>query len=215
MSGRSNIQSNWHPNFRIESTLPDTRTIRTHFIVKVAIYTFVLIAAAFVLQREYQAYMLRQTISELELQVQKTSSADLSRLKKSERFRKLALNVKELQRVFMAPLMAHESIVELASIKPKELTFTRLVLSERVVQVRSGRKSTPKVIFSLNISGDVQDLLILTQFKRELEESQLLNPSGYKVIINEDIQQRDVDTGIIPFQLSVSLEPAKSESTIK
>lgn len=208
MSAKSNMQPNWHPNFRIESTLPDTRAIHTNFVLKAVVYTAVLVITIFVLQREYQAYLLRQRISGLEQQVQSAASADRLRLDKSEQFSKLALNVVELQRFFKAPLVAHESIVELASIKPEGLTFTRLILAESIVRIKQGKNSTAQVTFNLSISGDVQDLPVLTQFKRELEESKLLNPSGYKISIEETIQQRDAETGIIPFKLSVPLKPA-------
>lgn len=208
MSAKTNRQPNWHPNFRIESTLPDTRAIHTNFVLKTVVYTAVLVVAIFVLQREYKTYLLSQRISGLEEQVQSAASADRLRLEKSENFSKLALNVVELQRFFKAPLVAHDSIVELASIKPEGLTFTRLILAESVVRIKRGKNSIAQVAFNLSVSGDVQDLPVLTQFKRELEESQLLNPSGYAISIEETIQQRDVDTGIIPFELSVLLKPA-------
>lgn len=216
MSERHNIQENWHPNFRIESTLPDTRVIRTHAISKIVLYTAVLIVAVVILQREYQSYELSKTIDRLEQQIQSASPADKSRLEKSKQFRELASNVQELQRFFRTPLMVHDSVVALARLKPKELTFTRLELSELVVQVKVGKKSQPKVVFKLSISGNVKELSVLTQFKRKLEESELLNlsESGYTVIINEDIEQRDTDTGIVPFQLSILLETAKDKSTI-
>ena len=212
MSNHRNLQQNWHPNFRIESTLPDTRAIHTNFIVKMVLYTTILVAAVFVSQREYQAYMLRQTISKLEQQVQSAASADRSRLEKSEQFRNLAFNVKELQRFFRAPLVAHEAIAELALIKPEGLIFTRLILSESVVRTKNGKNSTAQVAFNLDISGNVQDLPVLTQFKRELEESQFLDLSVYTTSIEETIQQRDMETGIIPFKLSVPLRPAKGNS---
>ncbi len=208
MSNQGDLQPNWHPNFRIESTLPDTRAIHMTFIIKAFLYTAVLILAAFVLQREYQAYLLRKTISDLELQVEKVSSADRSRLQKSEQFRKYALNIKELQKFFSVPLIAHESVVELSSVKPEDLIFTSIALSELAVEIKRSPKSRPEdiVLFKLKISGNVQDLPVLTQFKRELENSQLLKPSGYTVVIDENIEQRDVDTGIIPFTLIISLE---------
>ena len=213
MSDKSNMQPNWHPNFRIGATLPDTRAIRTNCIVKVILYSAIVVAVLFVLQGEYQAYTLRQSIKGLEQQIEKAASVNRSSLKKSEQFRKLALNVKELQQFFRAPLVAHEAIVELALIKPEMLTFTRLTLSESVIQVKNGRNTMSQVAFNLSISGNVQDLPVLTQFKRELEKSKLLNPIGYTTSIEETIQQRDAETGIIPFQLSILLKSAKDKTT--
>jgi hypothetical protein len=211
MSGGSNIQPNWHPDFKIVSTLPDTRVVRTNFIAKSVIYAAIFIIAAIILQREYQAYKLSQIVQELEQQVQGASSADLSRLEKSEQFRKSALKVREVQRFFKAPFVAHDSIVELARAKPEGLTFTRLVLSELVIEVKAGDKSKLQVAYKLSVSGNVQDLPLLTQFKRKLEESQFLNLPGYSVGISENIDQRDVETGIIPFQVSALLKPVEDK----
>lgn len=212
MSAHDSRQFNWHPNFRIESTLPDTRAIRTNFLVKVFFCTITLIVAAFVLKREYEAHTLQQTINELEQQVQDSISANGSRLEKSQRFRKSALSVKEVQRFFRAPLVVHELMVDLAVTKPEGLKFTRTVLSESVIRVKRDKKSVSEVIFKLVISGEVQDLTVLTQFKRELEESEPLNPVGYAVSIDEVIEQRDADTGIIPFTLTVSFKPVNQNS---
>jgi hypothetical protein len=215
MSGKSNIQLNWHPDFRIKSTLPDTRVVRTNFIAKIVILAAILMVTAILLKREYQAYMLHQVVQNLEQQVQSASQADLARLKKSEQFRKLASNVIDLQSFFKVPFAPHDSIVALAKTKPEGLIFTRIILSELVVQVKVDKKTKLQVAFKLSISGNVQELPVLTQFKRELEESQLLNKSGYTASVSENIDQRNADTGIIPFQLSVLLEPVKNKTKAK
>lgn len=212
MGGQNNLQPNWHPNFRIESALPDTRAIHTSFIAKAIVYTAVLILALFALLQEYQSKLLQKSIGNLEQQIQSATPANRALLQKSEQFRKLALHVKELQLFFKAPLIVHESIFELSSIKPEEITFTSLNLSELVFQVKRGRQIKNQVKHNLTIYGDVQDLTILTQFKRDLEESQLLNPSGYTVNIDETIEQRDAETGIIPFKLTISLQALGKDS---
>ena len=213
MSMQSKKQPNWHPDFSIKSTLPDTRTIHSNFIVKLVIFTAFLIVTVIVLQREYQGYTLRQAISGLEQQVQIGSEADRLRLKKSDQFRELALDVIELQRFYRAPVLAHDYLVELALVRPEGLTITQLTLSEFVIKVKVGEKTKPQAVFRLNISGKVQELPVLTQFKRELEKSNLLHPSGYSIEISETIDQRDTATGIIPFQLTVLLETNKDKSS--
>ena len=215
MSTRGNPQANWHPDFKIDATLPDTRVIRTSFLSKMFVFTFFLIVALLISQREYQAHLLRKTVGELEVQVQNVHPENLTRLRKSAEFRKLAQSVKELQLFFKAPFLVHKLIVNLASTKPEELSFTRLHLSESVFQVKKGKKTVSQLVFKLHIDGEVQDLPVLTQFKRNLEESTLLNPSNYIVAIEENIQQRDTETEIIPFQLSVVFKPSKDNPTSK
>ena len=52
----------WHPNFRVVATLPDTKVIRTSFIVNVAAVGLVLATSAFLVLREQEtAEVLAQT----------------------------------------------------------------------------------------------------------------------------------------------------------
>lgn len=215
MSSKENTQPHWHPDFKIESTLPDIKIIRTNFVINSIVLVLVVLSSALLIQRESRSYLLQRSINDLEQQVQNASPENMNRLGKSKQFCDAAQNVKELQQFFQVPFFAHESVVELASLKPEDLTFSRVACNESATQIgkQIGRnknaKIKPKLKFQIDIKGNVQDLPILTEFKRLLEESALLNPEGFEVSIDENIQQRDSDTGIIPFQITVSLVSAK------
>jgi len=150
---------------------------------------------------------LQESTSGLEQQVSAAEPNNLERLKKSGQFRKLTQNIKDLQRFFKAPFLVHNLLVDLSSIKPEGLTFLNIDFSESVIQVKKGKKTELQVVFEINISGAVKDLQVLTQFKRVLEDFDKLNPSGYGVTITEDVEQRNSDTGIIPFELLIVLKP--------
>ena len=210
MSNKDNTQLRWRPDFKIESTLPDIKIVRTDFAVNSVVFVLVLITSALLVQREYQSYLLRRSVGDLEQQLQSKDLENTKRLKKSGQFRKLAQNIQELQRFFKVPFFAHESIAELVSLKPEDVTFSRVYLSESVTNLGGNKinKSKPKVVFEISIEGNVKDLPILAEFKRALEESSLLNPKDFKVNVDESMQQRDADTGITPFQITVSLVSA-------
>lgn len=207
MSSKENIQPHWRPDFKIESTLPDIKIIRTNFAINSVVLVLVVLSGALLIQRESRSYLLQRSISNLEQQVQNASPENMQRLEKSQQFCNAAQNVKELQQFFQVPFFAHESVVELASLKPEDLTFSRVACDESTTQIgiNKNAKTKPKLKFQIDIKGNVQDLPILTDFKRLLKESALLNPEGFEVSIDENIQQRDSDTGIIPFQITVSL----------
>lgn len=215
MSSKENTQFNWRPNFKIESTLPDIKLVRTDFAINFVVLVLVLISVAVLIQREYQSYLLRASIGELEQQVRDNNTENNGRLKKSGEFRELARNIQELQRFFKVPFFAHEVMFELTSLKPEDMVFSRVGLSESITKVGSSTKDKekPKVVFEINIAGDVQDLPVLTEFKRKLEESSIFNSKDFELNIDENMQQRDVDTGIIPFQITVSLVSKHSSLT--
>lgn len=201
----------WRPDFKIQSTLPDIKVVRTDFVINVIVVALVLIAVVTILQREYQVYFSRSSISRMEQGIRTSEADDDQSLKASERFRKSAQSVVELQRFFQTPFLAHELFAELASLRPEGLIFSRIILSESVD--RSKRQSKAHMSYTINITGDVQALAILTQFKGALQQSTLLHPESFAVIVDESMQQRNAKTGITPFRITISLVPGAATKT--
>lgn len=208
MSNKHDIQPYWRPDFKIQSTLPDIKVVRTDFIINFIAVALALIAVFTLLQREYRAYSLRSSISSMEQRLRVSEADDNLNLKESERFRESAQSVEELQRFYRAPFAAHELFAELASLKPEGLIFSRAMLSGAVTRKKA--KTEPHVVYDINITGDVRELTVLTQFKGALQASPLLNLEGFVVLVDESMQQRNAKTGIIPFQVSISLTPEPS-----
>ncbi len=216
MSHKRDIQPYWRPDFKIQSTLPDIKVVRTHFSISFIAIILMLSAACLVLQREYQAYSLRSSVATIEQGIQRAEALDQQHLKMSQDFVKFARSVEDLQRFFRAPLRAHELLVALAELKPEECVFSRVTFSESIVEAR-GRstraksKAPPQMNYTIQIVGDVQELTTLTRFKQALEQSAVLSVENYLVTVTETMQQRNVETGIIPIKLSITLSPARSK----
>lgn len=208
---KSGFQPYWRPDFKVQATLPDIKVVRTDFIINVISVALVLIAAVTLLQREYRAHVLRSSISQVEQRIRTAEAADNQSLKESERFRKSAQSVEELQRFFQAPFLTHELLAELASLRPEELIFSRVQFSESVDRLKGKGKKT-EMGYTINITGDVRALTVLTQFKEALQQSTLLNPENFAVIVDESMQQRNTKTGITPFQVTISLTPGAASS---
>jgi hypothetical protein len=217
MSGKHDIQPYWRPDFKIQSSLPDIKVVRTDFIINFIAVALVLIAVFTLLQREYRAYSLRSSINSMEQRVRLSEADDNLNLKESELFRESAQSVDELQRFFRAPFAAHELLAELASLRPEGLIFSRVILTEQITQKKGTGKasSEPQMAYDINITGDVRELTVLTQFKGALQASPSLNLEGFVVVVDESMQGRNTLTGITPFQVSISLTPAASASPSK
>jgi hypothetical protein len=198
------MQPHWRPNFVNQSELPDIKVIRTGFIINFVAVTLALCVAFSLLQREYRAYSLRQTIEGMEQRIRVAEADDLANLKMSEAFRSSAQSVVEVESFFDAPLLAHEFIYGLSQIKPEDLIFNSVSFSETLSQ-QGGQSG---VGYSLSISGDAKGLTVLDEFKMILGEAELLQIPGYSLQIDESLQGRDEKTGIFPYSMAISLKPA-------
>jgi len=210
VSSKREIQPYWRPDFKIKSTLPDIKVVRTGFIVNFIAVALVLIAVFTLMQREYRAYSLHSSIAGMEQRLRVSQADDNLSLKESEHFRKSAQSVEELQRFFRVPFTAHEFLAELSLLKPEGLIFSRVMISEAVFSRKGkgkGAAATSEMTYAINITGDVRGLTVLTQFKGALQASPSLNPEGFKVVVDESMQRRDAATGITPFQVSILLTP--------
>lgn len=210
MSKQRDIQPYWRPDFKIQSTLPDIKVVRTDFIINAIAVALMLIAGFTLLQGEYRAYSLHRSIASMQQSIGETKANNNQNLKGSERFRESAQSVMELQRFFRAPLVAHELLAELARLKPAGLIFSRVMFSSAIIKQKEKDPAESQMTYEINITGDTRGLMALTQFKATLQASSSLSPAGFEVVVDESMQQRNAKTGITPFQVSISLTPTPS-----
>jgi len=217
MSRQRDIQPYWRPDFKIQSTLPDIKIVRTDFMINAIAIALMLIAAFTLLQSEYRAYSLNHSIASMEQSIAETAVNNSQNLQESERFRQSAQSVVELQVFFRAPFTAHELLAELARLKPTGLIFSRVMLSNAIIKQKGTdqTEAQAQLTYEINITGDVRELMVLTEFKAALQASPSLNPDGFEVAVDESMQQRNAQTGITPFRISILLTPATSASPSK
>ncbi len=212
-------QPYWRPDFKIQSTLPDIKVVRTDFIINFIAVVLVLIAVFTLFEREYRASSLRSSIAGMEQRIRAAEADDNLHLKQSARFRESAQSVEDLQHLFRAPFTAHEFLAALSSLKPDGLIFSRVQISEAVVtpkrKGRGGAAAKSQMAYTISITGAVRELTILTQFKGALQAAPSLNFEGFEVVVDESMNQRNATTGITPFKVSISLAPAAQPAAAK
>ena len=212
MRPKKEFQPHWRPNFSVRATLPDIKLVRTGFIVNFISFALLLLCLGLFLQSEYRIWSMRATVQELEQRIRLSEAEDQRSLELSGRFRELAAHAIELQRFYSAPLPPHELLAELAVLKPKDLVFSRVLLTEEVVKEK---KAPAQMRYRIQISGDVPELTLLNQYKGALQQSRLLNPDGFDCVVDESMQQRDAITRIIPFEIWITLSAAKKPGSGK
>ena len=205
---KKDIQPHWRPNFVNVSGLPDIKVIRTDFIVNSLSVVLMLMVGFYVLQREYRAYSLKNTIAAMEKQILVAEGDDNTSLRLSREFRDAAAHVAELEKFYATPVLAHDFLTEIIRMRPEKLIFKQLSL----IETFENEGTTQMVVYRINIAGEVRsmsDLGEFNEFKGRLAEWKLLKFDGYGVKIDEALQGRDADTGIIPYTLDITLKPAK------
>jgi len=205
VSKKSNkdIQPHWRPNFRIPSTLPDIKAIRTDFIVNSIAATLALLFTFLVVQKEFRAYVLRNSIEDMERRIRVAEPGDNASLEKSREFKTASKRVLEADTFYDAPWVAHRLFTDLVTMKPEGLIFTQVAMNQQVTEADNGTIVTYRVV----MSGEVEELIELTRFKRSLSESDALNREGFTSEIAESLQDRDTKTGIYPYSLTIELTP--------
>jgi hypothetical protein len=207
--GKKESEPSWRPNFVNKAELPDIKIVRTDFIVNIIAVTVAICVVFFLLQREYRSYALSQTVAKMEERIRSAGPDDAKFLKFSETFRKSAQYVIELEKFYDVPFNSHDFLYELSQIKPEDLIFKSVSLSE------SNDVKAKKVDYVVSISGDAKNLTVIEQFKNILGEAEIFQVEGYDLSVNETLSGRDEKTGIFPYKISVRMSPIKKAAAKK
>ena len=208
---KKDIQPFWRPNFVNRSELPDIKVIRTDFIINFIAIMLALGVTFFYLQQEYRAHILKGAISDAEEEIRDASAQDAENLKLSQSFLDSAKYVVEVERFLESPFRIHEFLYDLARIKPDDLIYKSISLSESAAP----KRLHSPLKYSINIAGDAKNLTVIGDFKRILGEAELLNLPGFDIQIDESLQGRNEETGVFPYTLAISLTPTKEAAPKK
>jgi hypothetical protein len=202
---KKEVQPNWHPNFRIQSELPDIKPIRTGFLINSAAVVICVALGFLVLQQELRRMNLNGSISELKATVKANEATNRSALKNSKEFVDKVKRIQEVESFYEAPTKGFEFLIGLAEIRPENLIYDNINFTESVRVERRNEITT----FRVQITGQSRDMATLGEFKDFVSELPFVVRNNGNV--NETILPRDENTGVFPFTLVVDFEPdAKS-----
>lgn len=120
---RSESKARWRADFRLVDRLPDTKVIRTKFIVNICflvILTSLLIVIGY---REVNKIGMRQSIASLQTEVEARSSSNRRVTKLSSDFRQLANKMEDIRSLKTRPIRPSWLLVELARIRTPDVVY--------------------------------------------------------------------------------------------
>lgn len=198
--GKQPSTPRWRPDFRIASTLPDIKAVRTGFLINFVAVTLVLLLGFYVAQKEYRTFVLKDSIEQMRAEIEEAKPTNERYKRLSADFREAAEKIAELETFYWAPARPRDYIVELAAGRPEGVVFKSLEYRENLTD----EQGEPTLVYRVDIGGDVRGLELLSEYKERLADSSLF-AEGYAGGIEENAGSPDPETGVFPFRLEMDV----------
>jgi hypothetical protein len=147
LSKSKNVQQRlWRPDFRAVHTLPDTKVIRTGFLLNFIALALAALGISLYGVREYQLQGLVRSVDVLEQQVSESTAKNRIILDSNKRFRQSAEVVQEAIAFDFQPFPYHSFIADLARILPEGLELVSLEMKSTSEKSGSKGELAPFVV---------------------------------------------------------------------
>lgn len=200
-------QRPWRPDFREAHMLPDTKVIRTGFLINFIAISLTLLVLTLYVIKEYSLQSLTAQVRQLEVQVADNTSSNRSILDASKRFKQSASIMEEVIAFDTQQLDFPLFLKELSLVLPG-----RVVLS--VIEMKSlmgGDAKAPAPFMRVDLSGrilggaELTPSQVLSNFQDALRE---LPSVGGRPLQMDLIQfKRNNELGYFDFTLQVMIPP--------
>ena len=195
----------WRPDFRNVEALPDTKTIRTSFLLNFIALTLVVAVGSAYLIREYSYQNLRREVKSLELQVSNNMNNNRVILDTNKRFEESAAIVSEAVAFDWQPVPMYNLVQDLSDVLQEGMVLNNLQISHIQEQVAKKKSN----VLLLEIKGKVLEdapvtpAQLLNNYQDAVREMACLD--GVKVDIEMTQFGRNNTMGNFDFTLQVKI----------
>ena len=207
--GRKNnkaAQRLWRPDFRDAQSLPDTKVIRTGFLLNIVAIALTLSVLTFYVVNEYTLQTVSKTLSLLEAQVAGNTPANRQILDDNKRFKQTAAIIEEVVAFDHAVLDIPVFLKELTATRPDSIIFSVIDMKHGAAATRGNRPP-----FVIDLSGRIEGVTdatpsqIISFFQRSIGEL----PSLAGPVLAMDLIRfnRNNQTGHFDFTLQIVIPP--------
>lgn len=199
----------WRPDFKNPETLPDTKVIRTDFMLNfVAIAVAVILFSVSVIL-EYNIRTLKKAGKELQAQISDHAAENRRFLALSGQFNQHARTMEQVAQFANLPFESHQLLLDLVALKPEGVVYQSATIQPTVV--RQGRREISR--YQFNLQGHVIDDedRSATQVIADLQ-SDIAGLRAFDGILLESALQsffRQAQTDEFVFTIVVTLDPGK------
>ncbi|HLP07239.1 MAG TPA: hypothetical protein VK178_03675 [Opitutaceae bacterium] len=147
-AAKQSVPTYWHPTFRIERELPDTKVIRTSFAVNAVAIAVALASGAFLYSRESALSELRGQIQAENAKIEAAKPRVSKAQELQKQFSEGEKKIREIE-AFVAPkLVASEFLITISETLPRLVTLDSIEMATDVIRLRgavvgSSERSAP------------------------------------------------------------------------
>jgi len=183
-------QRRWRPDFRDVETLPDTKVIRTGFLLNFVAVALTLLVLSVFIVREYSLQNMKREVADLELQVADGSAKNRVLLDANKRFKQSSTIVEEVIDFDEQVLDLPDFIESLATLIPEGMILSLVEMRFSDNPVTAGKSKVPP--FLVNFKGRVTGT-------ESASPSQIITDLQKSIIEVSEIQSMDVATDLTSF----------------
>lgn len=150
----------WHPNFRIAGTLPDTKLIRTSFLVNAAAVSLLLGVGAALVMREMDLRAIDNTTAELNAESEKLGVEHRAAIPLQKQFADAEKRFAEFEAFRKIGWPASRLLERLSATLPRMVTVTSFEIAKESVEVQgsiSGSLDQATGVFNGYLESLVKD----------------------------------------------------------
>ena len=208
--GKTTAQAQWHADFRVIDTLPDTKLIRTDFMLTFAAVSLAVGLLFFLGFREFKGILLGREIAELKNNIEQNTADNQQNLRLDGQFNSLSKKVNELESFRYNPYPAPDILLALSDIRSKKIVLSDVVFREMNFGDRRNPIQGSQVTLSGSVTGSSEQATqIVNDYVEKLESLEMFS----EYIVNKiqlDSLDRDKELGSFEFSISFKLNPRKS-----
>lgn len=203
-------QRPWRPDFREVNLLPDTKVIRTGFLINFVAISITLLVATLYVIKEYSLQSVMAQVRELESQVADNTASNRSMLDANKRFKQSSSIMEEVIAFDRQLLDFPGFIKDITGILPQRVVLSGIELKS--AQGLGGKVNEP--YFSVELKGRIlageglTPSQVLSNFQDEIKGLPSINERSVEM----DLVQfrRNNELGYFDFTLELMIPPEKA-----
>lgn len=183
----------WHPNFRIAETLPDTKVIRTSFLVNAAAAALLIGVGTALVMREMEVHAKNNAIAELEAESAKLTVEHRAAIPLQTQFTEVEKRFAEFETFRKAGWPASRLLERLSATLPRMVTISLFEVQKGAVEVQgsiAGSLDQAPGVFNGYLEGLTKDA----------ELGELVTN------IRQQTVKRNQQTGLLGFTIKMELK---------
>lgn len=200
---KTSDQSKWRPDFRIVEKLPDTKMVRTKFVVNFMAIGLLCVLVVVVGYREFSKLEINRQIASLKREQENRVSGNRIFTRFDGEFKSLADKVKDIKDFKKQPVHPAHLLVELSRMRTADVVF------DAISYENIWNRGDEKELYQVQLNGKGRTTADISELKNRLRILEVQD--GYEVRIDEQGNPtKNPETGVFSFIIALTISEVEN-----